>query len=178
MTTIEMLNSIASNNFKMPKSADWKSAEIPAASNFCTHLEKAWINFMKGMVYDEDKYFEMADERLSTAFSCLNIVPTEMMIKRLEGLCQIKRVKDKVRYTSKTTFRKNALVYLHDCVNGENCLEADEKLEKALGVNGCTVKQVSPEKQLERNVRRFNKLFEGLSDEAKASLIAEIAKAA
>lgn len=178
MTTIEMLNSIAANNFKMPKSADWKAAEIPAEHNFCTHLEKAWLHIMKGMVWNDEERIDLAEERICAAFASVNLVPTKPMLYRIIAFCQIKHVKDKVRYTSKTTFRKNALMYLYDCVNGEICLEPDEKLEKALGINGCTVKQVSPEKKLERNVRRFNKLFEGLSDEEKASLIAEITKAA
>lgn len=178
MTTIEMLNAIANNNFKMPKSSDWKSAGIEAGSNFCLHLEKAWINIMKGEVLEEDRYFDAAETRLTAAFSCLGIVMSQSMFFRMVGLCQVKHVKDKLRYTSKQTFRKNALMYLHDCISGNSALDADEKLEKALGMNGTTIKCVSPEKKLERNMRRFNAIVKELSEDEKAALIAEITKAA
>lgn len=178
MTTIEMLNSIAGNNFKNPKSADWKAAEIPANANFCLHLEKAWINFMKGMVYGDSKYFEMTEERLAAALSSLNLIATDPMVERLKTLCQIKTVKGKVRYTSKITFRKNALMYLYDCVNGESLLEPDEKLEKALGINGCSVRQMTPEEKRAREIKKMMALAASLSNDEKNILMEAMKKAA
>lgn len=178
MTTIEMLNSIAENNFKNPKSADWKAAEIPAEHNFCLHLEKAWISYMKGMIWNDEWRIDAAEERICAAFASINLVPTKSMLYRVIALCQIKYVKDKARYTSKNTFRKNALMYLHDCVNGKICLEADEKLEKALGINGCSVRQMSPEEKHKHELKQAMALIASLSDGEKLAMMEAIKKAA
>ena len=138
MTTIEMLKEISENNWKTPKAADWKNAGLESASNFCLHLDKFWESYLKAQVScvenpaESERYCEMAESRLTAAFNALEIHPNTAMMMRTWGLCQIKTVKDNVRYTSKTTFRKNALKYLLDCVNGNGALVEDEKLDKAL----------------------------------------------
>lgn len=169
MTTITMLKSIANNNFKAPKTKEWKEANIPAAANFVTHIERAWAAMMKGYAIGEESYFDKADERISTAFTSLDIVPAEYMVRRVACLLSVKPVKGNVRYTSKTTFRKNALAYLFDVASGENGLVAmDEKLEKAFNPKAAKGGKVTITKLTPEQMAAF---ISGLTPEQKAALL-------
>lgn len=169
MTTITMLKSIANNNFKAPKTKEWKEANIPAESNFVTHIERAWAAMMKGYAIAEDSYFDTADAHISAAFTSLDIVPAEYMVRRVACLLSVKTVKDKLRYTSKTTFRKNALAYLLDVASGESGLvPMDEKWQKALNPKVKKEATVTITKLTPEQMRAF---ISGLTPEQKAALL-------
>ena len=57
-------------------------------------------------------------------------------------------------------------------------LELDEKLEKALGINGCSVRQMTPEEKRECEIKKMMTLAASLSDEQKTMLIEAMNKAA